>query len=170
MVNSTVDLLALRCLAHLDKEDAMLQTSWELVQQTRQALLQRDHRLLQQILQRQQETAAIAENLRSARQAIRCDIATCFSIPKKDASLGYLARRAPPERREQLISYQQRLSKTAEQVDTLNRGNVALAGQVMDLLQGVLHRLTGENPQSACYERSGRLNRQPGAVPHAANR
>ena len=142
MVNSTVDLLALRCLAHLDKEDAMLQTSWELVQQTRQALLQRDHRLLQQILQRQQETAAIAENLRSARQAIRCDIATCFSIPEKDASLGYLARRAPPERRDQLISYQQRLSKTAGQVDTLNRGNVALAGQVMDLLQGVLHRLT----------------------------
>ena len=170
MVNSTVDLVALRCLAHLDKEDAMLQTSWELVQQTRQALLQRDHRLLQQILQRQQETAAIAEKLRSSRQAIRCEIATCFAIPEEDASLGYLARRAPPERRDQLFSYQQRLSKAAEQVDVLNRGNVALAGQVMDLLQGVLHRLTGESPQSACYERSGRFNRQPGAVPHAVNR
>lgn len=159
MVNSTADDLALRCLAHLEQEEAMLQASWELVQQTRQALLERDQQRLHALLERQQTTAAAAQKLHAARQNIRCEIAACFSIPAENASLGYLAQRASAERRGQLLSYRRQLSELAEKVDLLNRGNVALAGQVMDLLHGVLHRLTGENPQPTRYERTGRMAR-----------
>ncbi len=81
IVNSTADDLALRCLAHLEQEDAMLQASWELVQQTRKALLERDQQRLHELLERQQPTAVAAQKLHSARQMIRRDIAACFSIP-----------------------------------------------------------------------------------------
>lgn len=159
IVNLTADDLALRCLAHLEQEDAMLQASWELVQQTRKALLERDQQRPHELLERQQSTAAAAQKLHAARQMIRRDIAACFSIPAEDASLGYLAQRTSADRRDQLLSQRRQLSDLAEKVDLLNRGNVALAGQVMELLHGVLHRLTGENPQPARYERTGRMAR-----------
>lgn len=137
----------------------MLQASWELVQLTRKALLARDQQRLHELVERQHSTAVAAQKLHSARQMIRREIAACFSIPDAQASLGYLAQRTSAQRRDQLLSYRRRLSELAEKVDLLNRGNVSLAGQVMDLLHGVLHRLTGENPRPARYGRTGKMER-----------
>jgi hypothetical protein len=154
--NATIGTLALRCLAHLEKEDAMLQASRELVLSTRQALLHRDQQRLQLLFDQQRDTATAAQRLRDARTEIRRQIAACFSIPESRASLRFLAEQASPAQRQRLLNCRQRLHDLAEQVDTLNRGNVALAGQLLALLHGILHRLTGENPQPECYQRSGK--------------
>ena len=160
MSNSAVEVLVMRCLAHLEKEEAMLQTTKELVQQIREALIRRDQALLQELLEGQQRAAEVSQGLYAARLKMCREIAHTFAVPLETASVGFLAGRVTGSLQQRLLSCRRRLTRAAEQVDILNRGNAALASQTMNLLFGVLHRLTGVSPQPSCYERDGRMSRQ----------
>ena len=156
-MNATEQELAVRCLGHLQQEDAMLQESWELVKETRRALLDRDQLQLQQLLERQEQMAQSADRLRTMRDQIREQVATALAIPSEQASIGLLASRLDGTLRTRMMEYRANLIDTARQVDLLNRANAALALQTVDLFRNVLMRLTGVDPETVCYERTGQF-------------
>jgi hypothetical protein len=149
------DGLALKCLAHLEKEEAMLDQAVQALRQVRTALVQGDAGQLSQALQQQQHTTQAADDLRAARGRLRQSVARVLGIAANEATLGALADRVSGEMRNRLLGYRVRLTQMARELEMMNRGNAALIQQSMHLLQRLLAQLTGNENATDRYAPSG---------------
>ncbi len=150
------DGVALTCLAHLEKEEAMLGAMLERSHAVRAALMSGNLADLAELLADQQHTAKAAAELYKARAQLRQTIAT--AIGSRDAgTLSRLVQCVSEPLRGRLSALRQRLVGMAKDVDRLNRGNMALVRQSVDLLERLLSGLTGSEQSADCYSSAGRM-------------
>ncbi len=149
------ETLALRCLAHLQQEEAMLQATLSLVEETRAGLLKRDWTILREALDKQQHTIAASAELSKQRDQLRAQIAAELELSSEDATIGALAAHTTDSLREQLLLARGRLTKSTSRINVLNRANTVLAMQTNHIVTDMIHHLVGVKPQPRNYARTG---------------
>ncbi len=163
MDTEVVEKLALRCVAHLQQEEAMLRESFRIVEATRESLLLRDGALLQVTVDQQRHTATAADALRTERERMRTDIAQTLDVAHDRATVSNLAKQASDAVAKELRATQQRLTRLAARVQTLHRANAVLALQTNHMVAGALQKLIGAHLSETSYARNG--ERQRSAAP-----
>lgn len=168
MNSPSINDAALKCLAHLEQEEALLTTAHDALHAIREKLVQGDLDGLAQALQNQDQSARPTEEISRARARMRQCVGQAIGVSANSATLSALVGRIDGVLRDRLLNQQRRLSTLANKVDLLNRGNAVLAKHSVDLLDQLLLRLTG-NTSAGQYARSGRLEPASGGSVMQAN-
>lgn len=157
--------VALACLAHLEQEEAMLSATLEKLRAVRSALMHGDLSALTRTLAEQRHTALAATELYKARAQLRQRITGVAGAPEGRVTISRLSQCVTEPLATRLISQRKRLSDMAKEVDRLNRGNMSLVRQSLDLLERLLSSLTGTDENSDRYSPSGqREQRRYGSI------
>ena len=152
-----VEDLALVCLAHFEKEEAMMDASLQALHAVRESLVKADPAGLNQAIQGQQRVARSAAELSRARQQLRRRMGQVLGVPAEQVSLRILAERVSGEVRERLRRCRERLAAMAGDIERINRGNIGLVRQSMDLMGRLLESLGGEDGGTSRYTSRGQM-------------
>lgn len=147
--------LALVCLAHLEREEALLEALLTSLQQVRAALLSGELKALTLALEGQDHTARAAQEIRQSRARLREELAVRLGTTPETVTIQLLAGRLPGELGQRLASCRERLRQMTAAVDELNQGNVLLIRQSVDFLHQLLVEITGGNSSGGCYSGTG---------------
>jgi hypothetical protein len=158
IMDDRIQRLGERCVAHLAHEADLLQSVGELATEMRQALLNRNGTDINLLIDRQEGMTQSAERIAARREFLRAEIAKEVSVSKDAATVGLLARRCHGSVRESLELHRARVRRSANEVNMLVNANANLTSQLIELIEMVFRRLSGENAVAKCYERSGRTN------------
>lgn len=150
-------MLSSRCLAHLEREEALLTATREALRQVHAALVRHDLRALTVALERQGALAGTAESLRHERDRLRQDLAAALGVPVDAARVRALAERLPGPDGERLRRVRARLKGLAEEVEVLNHSNAFLVRACLDFQQRLLDCLTGSVGAGPCYDPTGQV-------------
>ncbi|GEM_PF-5934624 len=147
--------LALSCLAHFEKEEAVLQTSKESLLKVQAALISGRIEQLRQALRTHEESGRQATDLHEARQLLRERLAETLRIPAEQVTLRVVSDRAPPALRQSLSASRQRLLQISDDIERIHRSNSALLRQSIRLLQRLLGCLLGNAGDTSRYTAEG---------------
>lgn len=156
-IGMDIEDLALVCLAHFEREEAMLDASLESLRAVRDNLVKADPAGLNEAIQRQQQAARSAAELARARRQLRNRMSQVLGVPAEQVSLRMLADRVSGEIQERLWRCRQRLAAMAGEIERINRGNVGLIRQSMDLMGRLLESLGGEHSGTSRYTSRGEM-------------
>ena len=148
--------LATRCSAHLQREEAVLQETLRIVEETREGLLARDGERLERSVTEQQKTFEAAEAIRVRREAMRKEIAALLDLTLEKATITRLAEKSPIAVGNELRNSRTRLSKLVARVRTMHRTNAVLAIQTNRIVANALHKLIGLDMENASYAKNGK--------------
>jgi hypothetical protein len=143
------------CLAHVEREEAVLKSVRESLLQVRAALLCHDMAALKEALARQADEVLAAEELHHLRNTFREDTAKKLGLAPHAITLRLLAAHVAPEPGARLTHGRERLRRLSEEVDQLNRDNAVLVRHGLDFFRHLLSALTGGTPGGNGYDRAG---------------
>ena len=155
--NAASERLALTCLAHFEKEEAMLAATLDAMRAIRSALIARDLQQLETAVSQQQQTAKTAGDLRASRDEIRQRVAESLGMATEHVSLRHVVKLASPRIADRLESCRRRLSEMANEIERMNRANAMLVRHSIDMLHGFLECLAGAATRSNRYDAGGRI-------------
>jgi len=156
-VGMDIEGLALVCLAHFEREEAMLDASLESLRAVRESLVKANPEELNEAIQRQQRAAHSAAELAQARRQLRGRMGQVLGVPAEQVSLRMLAERVSGEVQERLWRCRERLAAMAREIERVNRGNIGLVRQSMDLMERLLESLGGEGGGTSRYTSRGEM-------------
>jgi len=160
MSNQTVtdiEGLALLCLAHFEREEAMLDASLQSLLAVREHLAKADPEGLNDAIQRQQHAAHSAAELARVRGQLRGRMSQVLGVPPEKVSLRILADRVTGEVQERLWRCRERLAAMAKEIERINRANICLIRQSMDLMGRLLESLGDKRGVTSRYTSRGKM-------------
>jgi hypothetical protein len=157
---SGADGMAVGCLTHLAREEAMLATTVEVLREVRRGLLKSDLDVLTRALEQQREAADAAVELTDQRRRLRERWSGELGVSTEQLTFRTLAERSSGVLRARLLASRRRLLQMAGEIEQLNRGNQALIQQSVGLLQLLLGSLNGQGSGTTRYTASGDI--EPG--------
>lgn len=143
------------CLAHMQREEAVLESLLQSLSEVRSALLKNDMDALSVALERQDEATQASEKIRVERNEILQQTASSLGIPLESLTLKKLAESIQGKTGQTLDSLRRHLTRMSEEVDRLNRANAAMLNQAVDITRQVLAELTQSEVGCDRYDASG---------------
>jgi hypothetical protein len=152
-----IEGLALVCLAHFEKEEAMLDASLQSLCAVRDSLVKANPEGLNEAVKRQQHAARLATELAGARRQLRERMGQMLGVPVEQVSLRMLAERVSGEVQQRLWRCRERLAAMARKIERINRGNIGLIRQSMDLMGRLLESLGDDCGGTSRYTSRGEM-------------
>lgn len=146
--------ISLAFLTHLEREEAVLLDTLDLLRRVRAALLRSDAAELQALRAPQELAAAATDRLRAERDALRVRLGQVIGQEPAGVSLTTLTAALPADLRRPIVGAGDRLRALAKEADRLVRANANLASYLVRFTRGVLLNLTGGETRT-CYGPSG---------------
>lgn len=155
--------LAMLCLSHFEKEEAVLQTSKESLLRMQTALMAGRMEPLLQALREQEESGRLATELHETRRLLRERLAQALEIPAEQVTLRVVSDRGPTALRQSLLASRQRLLQIGDDIERIHRGNSTLLRQSIGLLQRLLGCLLGKADDPSRYTAEGLMESVDGS-------
>jgi hypothetical protein len=152
-----LEQLAEACWHHLGEEETVLTETLQLVEQTRQALRQRDVEAMLAKVPQLEQNQQHRRTIQQERLVLQKRIGGQLDIPPEQVTMSTLLPRIPSKWRDPFHDRRRHLQELARNIDNLNRANLALVASFGEILSRVLFDLTGQ-VTARCYGPSGRLN------------
>jgi hypothetical protein len=147
------------CSAHLDREQAHLETTREVLRKVYAAARASKPQELSDLLERQKNVAEATAGIRAERERFRAEAGCLMGIAVEAVTVGEIARRLPAGIAQHVLERRRQLQRLAGEVESLGR-DVALFGHYfLDFLQRFFVQLTGGR-NSGRYGPEGR-RREP---------
>ncbi len=153
-IQPSLEPLASRCVAHLEREETLLGYQWERIQSLRAAVMRYDIAALQSAVESLAELELQSEEIGSAREQLQRDLAEQLGLSHGSA-LRVLAARLGGRRGAELAQYCERVRRLAERVEEYNRVNAAIVRRCLDFQQKNLLALTGGRAAGGSYGPAG---------------
>jgi hypothetical protein len=147
------------CDAHLDREEAHLETTREALREIYTAAVAGRPQELADVVQRREDTARGTAEMRGERQGFRTEAGAMLSIPAESVTLRTLAGHMPAALGQRLLQRRQKLLDLAHAVDHQARDIALLSHYFLEFLQRFFIELTGGR-KSGRYGPEG-LRREP---------
>ncbi len=148
--------LARACVAHLDEEASLLDTTAEFLRDVRAALIRGDLAALAGTLERQAEAGRAREAVSRRRTELRQMLAHHLGVEPAAVTLTALAARLAAADAADIASRRDRLRAQAAEVARLNRATATLLAHSAGFLQRLLVALSGGDRAGDRYDPAGR--------------
>jgi flagellar biosynthesis/type III secretory pathway chaperone len=146
------------CHAHLDQEEAVLESAAEVLRQVHAAVVEGQREKMAELLERQVAIARALDRVRQQRERFCQQAAAVLGTEAHPVTLRKLADQMPAILRERLLQRRQHLHRLAGEVERLGRDVALLSHYFLEFLQRFFMALTGGH--SGRYGREG-IRQQP---------
>jgi len=131
------------CSAHLDREQAHLETTRELLRKVYAAALASKPQGLADLLERQKSTAEASAGIRAERERFRTEAGNLLGIATQAVTVREIARRLPAGIAQHLLERRRELHGLAVEVEGLGRDIALFSHYFLDFLRRFFIQLTG---------------------------
>lgn len=142
----------------MQQQTANLQELLELTEQKQKMLLDNDIDGLNEIVAQEQLLIATVGKVEQDRQEVFADLAETFKLPP-DATLQEILPQCPEEMAEDLRLNGQQMSLIMEKLANLNKQNVALINQSLEIIHYSINSLVSTRQRPAYHNHQEKENR-----------
>ena len=135
----------------------MLDASLQSLHAVRESLVKANLESLNDAIQRQQHAARSAAELAQTRRQLRGRMSQVLGVPAERVSLRILADRVSGDVQQRLWRCRERLAAMAAEIERINRGNIGIIRQSMDLMGRLLESLGDDSGGTSRYTSRGEM-------------